>query len=671
MQEFVDLTTPTPSPEPELPKARTKVAPKVAPNVLLEDIPQNIPRPPTVQLFDYSFANFDNATSAETFKDSTPNLPIKSRHPKASKTIKLDDGNAIQLWSDDFDTTLGSILNTTPAKRNAELSKKNEGGNDPINLTSDDPFTSPPPAKRRKASPPKDKAPRIADGYKRTVSNIESVETSKTRSNKYSLNRSKSLGADPILFTSSPDVSAVRSRQGKGKVLCSRYDENEDEMEVEVLRKKADMPDPSELDDSDEFPSIENLKYWAPPSKKTKKPEEPMANYYDDDDITPEKRKREKVEKVKDKVLSAAEKKAAKDAEREQKRIDKEFAKAEKEREKEKAKDLAKVNIDRTKPETSTPEMIVDLPSCIQDKSNMALRTRIDILLKELNVQQSQWENSDLVIKWRRKVISEYSEESDIWEPKSLQIKDEKHILCVIPAKKFVDMAMARGDIDLDTHVSVLKSQFEFCKLIYLIEGLTAWQNKNRNIKDRQYKAAVRSRIPEDEVGSTGSQRRSAPQAEYVENADNAIEDALLNLEVLHKVKYWLTTNAQDSAKWVSQFTKHISTIPYLAQREAFGLNFCMAGGQFKSGKDTTDTYIKMLEEIHLVTEKMAEGIVAEYPTPQALLKGFKEGGPSALEGCRKMANKNGALTDTRIGKAISRRVYRIFTEEDPESLDV
>ncbi|KAF7890834.1 uncharacterized protein EAF01_010643 [Botrytis porri] len=671
MQEFIDLISS--SPEPELPKTQAKVAPIVAPKAPLRDLSQNIHRPPTVQLFDFSFANFDNATSIETAKAPPPNPSIRSPKPKASKIIPLDDGNELQLWSDDFDTTIGSIPNSASAKQDTGNSKQQQGDNAPIEIAdSDDPFTSPPPAKRHKASPPTYQAPRAAGGYKRTVSNIESVRSSKARLPKYSLNRSNSLGADPLLFTSSPDASAARSKYGKGKVPSIGYDDDDEEDEVEIPRKKASKPIFLDVEDEDDFPSIENLKSWNPPPRRSKAIEEPMLHHYDDDS-TPEKKKREKGDKSKEKTLSAAEKKAAKDAEREQKRIDKEYAKAEKEREKEKAKDLAKVNVDRTKPEISTPEMIVDLPSCIQDKSNMALRTRIDVLLKELDVQQSQWENSDLVIKWRRKVISEYNEESDIWEPKPRQIKDEKHILCIMPARKFVDMALGRGDVDLDTHVSILKSQFESCKLIYLIEGLTAWQNKNRNIKDRQYQAVVRSRIPEDEVASSSSnQRRKLTQAdEYIENADSVIEDSLLKLEVIHKVQHRLSTNTQDSAKWVAQFTKHISTIPYLAQREALGLNFCMAGGQFKSGKDTTDTYIKMLEEIHHVTEKMAEGIVAEYPTPQALLQGFKENGSSALEGCRKLANKNGALTDTKIGKAISRRVYKIFMEEDPESFDI
>ena len=37
----------------------------------------------------------------------------------------------------------------------------------------------------------------------------------------------------------------------------------------------------------------------------------------------------------------------------------------------------------------------------------------------------------------------------------------------------------------------------------------------------------------------------------------------------------------------------------------------------------------------------------------------------------KKSANRNGALTDRRIGPAISRRLYKVFTELDAASTDV
>jgi crossover junction endonuclease EME1 len=96
-----------------------------------------------------------------------------------------------------------------------------------------------------------------------------------------------------------------------------------------------------------------------------------------------------------------------------------------------------------------------------------------------------------------------------------------------------------------------------------------------------------------------------------------------------------------------------------------------MESGQVKTGDGPSDTFLKMLQEILRITAPVAHGIAAEYPTVQALIKGFDEHGPLALENCRKTANKDGALTDRRVGPSISKRVYNVFMGRDPGSWDV
>ena len=63
--------------------------------------------------------------------------------------------------------------------------------------------------------------------------------------------------------------------------------------------------------------------------------------------------------------------------------------------------------------------------------------------------------------------------------------------------------------------------------------------------------------------------------------------------------------------------------------------SFCMDSGQVKTGDDKEDTYIKMLQEVNLVTVSMANGIAAKYPDVSKLLSGFKDHGPLALEDVR------------------------------------
>jgi crossover junction endonuclease EME1 len=96
-----------------------------------------------------------------------------------------------------------------------------------------------------------------------------------------------------------------------------------------------------------------------------------------------------------------------------------------------------------------------------------------------------------------------------------------------------------------------------------------------------------------------------------------------------------------------------------------------MDSGQVKSGEDAKDTYSKMLQEIIRITAPIAYGIMAEYPSVQELVKGLEKDGPLALEDCRKMANRDGAFTDKRVGPAISKRMHSVFTGRDPKSFDV
>ena len=67
-------------------------------------------------------------------------------------------------------------------------------------------------------------------------------------------------------------------------------------------------------------------------------------------------------------------------------------------------------------------------------------------------------------------------------------------------------------------------------------------------------------------------------------------------------------------------------------ERMNLDTSFCMESGQFHSGKDATDTYLKMLQEVTRVTASVAHGIAAEYPNVASLVKGFRKEGPTALE---------------------------------------
>jgi crossover junction endonuclease EME1 len=96
-----------------------------------------------------------------------------------------------------------------------------------------------------------------------------------------------------------------------------------------------------------------------------------------------------------------------------------------------------------------------------------------------------------------------------------------------------------------------------------------------------------------------------------------------------------------------------------------------MDSGQVRAGDGARDTYARMLQEITRITAPVAYGVAAEFPTVAALVRGLEEGGPLRLEGVRKGANKDGALSDRVVGQAISRRLFKIFTGRNEISTDV
>ncbi|KAA6407792.1 MAG: crossover junction endonuclease eme1 [Lasallia pustulata] len=371
----------------------------------------------------------------------------------------------------------------------------------------------------------------------------------------------------------------------------------------------------------------------------------------------------------KERVKEAAKVQKLKEREEEQER--KRLLKEEKAREKQLAADLAEVNKAKTDKKISTPEMIVDLPSSIEGKS---VDTQIREFLKNLQVQATSYHSPlPSLIKWRRKVTATFNDELGRWEPIPETIQKEKHIMCILSAKEFVDLTSANpaeaDGQDLEAHVLRVKSNFEDCVPVYLIEGLTAWMRKNKNTRNRAYQAAVLGQMDGAAATSQTSSKRKKPAAEYID--EDMIEDALLRLQVIHGCLIHHTAATAETAEWVANFTQHISTVPYRNKRMNMSTSFCMDVGQVKTGDDKDDTYVKMLQEIVRVTAPVAYGIAVKYPNVMSLVKGFRQEGPNALEDLKKSANKNGAFTESRIGPALSKRLYKVFMDTDPASTDL
>ncbi|TVY46268.1 Crossover junction endonuclease [Lachnellula occidentalis] len=653
MPEVIDLCSSPPQP----PSRRVAPVNKTRPTA-----PAPAPAPaPSKSLASKAPTNIDDdLTIISSDDDSVFNVPgisvPKISRPSAFPTTKpntskppskptVADDVDVFFQEDDFDST--------------------------VNL--DDSVLNLPPAKRQRLSPTPKAAPIKSTGYKRSVSNIETSSkgaTSRTHSAPILRKAKTALEDDEILFTSSPDLylEARKRRDQKKKADKELDDFNDDIFGLDHPRAStsrfAEISDSSEED----FPDVDNIPMTAPlkpvtakssrsKSPKGKSSEAALAKY--NRERAAEKKSVEKSQAARARELAKKDKGVAKEAEKERKALEKEKKKWEKERNQE----LAKVNVSRNDKKISTSEMIVEMSSGLDSITADVVRKQLD----PLQVEHSTWNETAPIVKWKRKVQSKYDDEKGHWVPTPAHIKAEEHIIYIMTAEEFVERVTADERADVDIHVLQLRAKFESCKIIYLIQGYTVWTRKNRNFKNRKFTESVNSQMPQE--APTATQRKKKKEHEYVD--ENILEDALLRLQVIHGAMIHHVMMKHETAEWIVTFTQHISTIPYKSQKDLLDTAFCMESGQVKSGEDANDTYSRMLQEIIRITAPVAYGIMAEYPSAQKLVKGLKDNGPLALEECRKMANKNGAFTDRRVGPAISRRVHSVFTGTDPGSFDV
>lgn len=272
---------------------------------------------------------------------------------------------------------------------------------------------------------------------------------------------------------------------------------------------------------------------------------------------------REKALKDKEKGNAKAASKERKAKEKEEEQERKRLLKEEKAREKRIAADLAEVNKSKLDKKDSTSEMIVDLPASI-DGQRIDTQTRE--FLKNLGVDTTLYQSPvPNVIKWRRKTKALWNAEADYWEPlECMEIHEEKHVLCIMSAKQFISLSMVQeDDEDIETHVMKVKSAYNACTPIYLIEGLHVSMKRNKTAENRVYQAKVNSLCQTEEVSasSQAASKKARPAAQVID--EDSIEDALLRLQVLSGCLIHHTATPVKTAEWVANFTQHISTIPY------------------------------------------------------------------------------------------------------------
>jgi crossover junction endonuclease EME1 len=320
----------------------------------------------------------------------------------------------------------------------------------------------------------------------------------------------------------------------------------------------------------------------------------------------------------------------SKNAAKESKRLEKE----EKAKEKQLADDIATVNTRNFDRKKTTQNMIIDISTSLLE-ARLGDKIKQYMIRHEVECKPFISDMPDL-IKWRRKNYRVWNEEANRFSPRPEHIVNEAHVLCYLHAKTLNELVSTEPSdpdaLTLDTHVLKLKFAHHGSKPIYLIEGLQSLIASARNAKNREHQALVLQQIPGgSQESSSQPPRRRAKPAPII--SEDTIEDALVSLQLHHKILVYHTNTPDESAEWIMQFTQHISTIPEKMDmwRVNSGVNF-----SFETVEEKADEPQKiwelMLQTVGGVKIAAAEAIRYKYGDAGTLSRAFRDKGTMMLE---------------------------------------
>jgi crossover junction endonuclease EME1 len=162
------------------------------------------------------------------------------------------------------------------------------------------------------------------------------------------------------------------------------------------------------------------------------------------------------------------------------------------------------------------------------------------------------------VIKFVRKVSAEWDEEGGLFRPCDEYRRDEDWIIHWLKADKFVELtASDQTGLALKFHIERLKNVVPGAKVVLVLEGLTAVIGRAAN--------ALNSVLVGRSRAIMGNQPQSRARKDGIPQDLNvaAVEDALVELQLLHEIRIVHTSSASDSAEWISILATDISSIPY------------------------------------------------------------------------------------------------------------
>lgn len=301
--------------------------------------------------------------------------------------------------------------------------------------------------------------------------------------------------------------------------------------------------------------------------------------------------------------------------------------------------------------------------NAISDSPAHARFTEVETKVNVADQAHSQMVfGDDLVdtVKWQRKIPRTTFEEIGNYD-----IVYEKHVVVIIQATTFVD-AVANGK--LIERIKVVETSLDDdCTTTIIIEGLDKFFRAQSSRENAEYRRQV--------LGTESKSTTSSRQSKRVDRQGHrqgitrmVAETALASVQIGCSVGIRLSAGPADTLSLLFMFTKAVAAkVDRCSDRSDLAFYPAVKNAAKIDRDDLKGLRVmwnKQLQQFHMLSESKATAIAKSYPSPRALLRAFKKGGPNALSNICV-----GTSTARRLGPAVSQKLYTFFMSSDPSVL--
>ncbi|KAI5295471.1 hypothetical protein KEM52_001268 [Ascosphaera acerosa] len=279
------------------------------------------------------------------------------------------------------------------------------------------------------------------------------------------------------------------------------------------------------------------------------------------------------------------------------------------------------------------------------------------------------------LITFKRKVSKVWDASAYTFRPIPQQVVTEPTVICVLKASNLARLVAAGHDGNVaeetvDSLAKRIEAAHPGCNQVYVIEGMAHYVKTRASRAQREFANQVRDALTQSEPVSVSasapadnSRRRATATKRTPDVNEEHLEMALQHLEVEHFAKISHTATVAETVAWILRLTEYMSLVRHSPEQTTLAdaqTSFCLSAGQFTTGADAKDAYIKMLQQMGAITEQAAKDIAAQYPTLQSILQAFNAHGPLALADTER-SRISQAHGRPVLGAAMSERIYAIL----------